>query len=864
MTVAPRYRPLETIVIALSLVIGSAYAFGLSIESRAFSQERPRPAASHDLQPSAAGDLDTTFNPGLGVTLGGGVLSIAVQGDGKILLGGAFTGYNGTGCNGLVRVNSNGSIDTTFHSGAAAGTTIYSIVIQNDGKILIGGGITTYDGASRNGVARLNPDGTLDATFNPGTGTGISGNRVYSIAIQPDQKILLGGNFVNFNGIGRFRIVRVNTDGSVDSTFDPGTVFGARVYALGIQSDGKIIAGGTFTSFNDTSRIHVVRLNSSGSVDTSFVPAIEPTGNGAVHALTIQPDGKVIIGGLFNVSGVASMLARLNGDGAIDSSFTAATGGTVYALSRQTDGKIVVAGSFINYSGTSRRGIARANSNGTLDTAFTPGNGAAGGQFDLSIVRPNSLALQLDGKILFGGFFTSYASISCGGIVRVNTDGSADGTFDAGNGVAVNGFANRVRVQSDAKILISGRFSGYDNGKRSGVARINSDGSLDSSFDPGSGTGENSIVTAMEIQTDGKILIGGSFTTYNGIARNGLARLNADGTLDNSFSPSANSIVTALAIQNDGKIVIAGYFTTYQGASRNGIARINGDGSLDSSFNPGTGMSGNMNAIAIQQDGRILVGGDFQTYNGVSHPALVRINPDGSLDGSFNPNTINFLNTIVVQNDGRILIGGSNTVFLNSGVFRTGLARLNGDGSLDTSFDPGTTFDPVLDDSVLINTLATQSDGRIIVGGFIKRYDGVPRNGLARANLDGHIDSSFAVGSGSLGPLDAAIQLDGKILIAGDFPDYNGTPRSGIARILPGPLTTIPTIQLGASSFPVNEADSQVLVQVNRTGDLSVASFVDYATSDTASTNCSVTSGKASSRCDYLKSVGRLQFAANE
>jgi uncharacterized delta-60 repeat protein len=684
----------------------------------------PLPARNDiDLHPAAAGDLDTTFDPGIGVTTGGGVLAIAAQGDGKILLGGAFTSYNGTSCNGLVRINSNGSIDTSFHSGGAAFTTIYSVVIQSDGKFLIGGGLAMYDGASRNGIARLNSDGTLDATFNPGTGTGSGGNRIYSIAIQSDQKILLAGNFVNFNGIGRFRIVRVNTDGSVDSTFDPGAGPISRVYAIGIQSDGKIVVGGAFTSFNNTSRAYVARLNPNGSLDTSFVPGIQP--NVSVYALTIQPDGKIIVGGSFNVSGVVSMLARLNGDGAIDPSFTAATGGTIYALSRQTDGKIVVAGSFTTYSGTSRRGLARANSNGSLDTSFNPGNGASGGLPDIAIVRPNSLALQLDGQILFGGFFTSYASTSCVGIVRVGTDGSANGTFDSGNGVAENGLVNRVRVQNDAKILISGRFSGYNNVKRSGIARINSNGSLDSSFNPGTGTGENSTVTATEIQTDGKILLGGSFTTYNGIARNGFARLNTDGTLDNSFSPSANNIVTAIAIQNDGRIVIAGYFTTYQGVSRNGIARINGDGSLDSSFNPGTGLAGNMNAIAIQQDGRILVGGDFQTYNGVSRPALVRINSDGSLDGSFNPNTINFLNTIVVQNDGRVLIGGSNTVFFNSGVSRNGLARLNSDGSLETSFDPGTTFDPLVDDSIAVNAVAIQSDGRIIVGGLLARYETV-------------------------------------------------------------------------------------------------------------------------------------------
>ena len=156
-----------------------------------------------------------------------------------------------------------------------------------------------------------------------------------------------------------------------------------------------------------------MRLNPNGSVDTSFVPGIQTSGNGSVFALTVQPDGKVIVGGLFNVSEVRPMLARLNGDGALDSSFTVASGGTVHALTVQTDGKIVVAGPFITYSGTSRRGIARANNNGTLDTSFVIGNGASGGLLPPgSALRPNSLALQLDGKILFGGAFTSYASTS--------------------------------------------------------------------------------------------------------------------------------------------------------------------------------------------------------------------------------------------------------------------------------------------------------------------------------------------------------------------------------------------------------------------------------------------------------------------
>src|SRR5262249_20906987 len=155
----------------------------------------------------------------------------------------------------------------------------------------------------------------------------------------------------------------------------------------------------------------------------------------------------------------------------------------------------------------------------------------------------------------------------------------------------------------------------------------------------------------------------------------------------------------------------------------------------------------------------------------------------------------NFLNKIVVQNDGRILIAGRNSVFVNGGVFRDGVARLNSDGSLDTAFTPGVLFDPLVDDFIDVTGMTVQSDGRIIVAGFFSRYDGLLRNNMGRANLDGHIDTSFTVGSGAQSIFDTAIQADGKILIAGGFASYNGTPQSAIARILPGPLTTIPTIQ---------------------------------------------------------------------
>jgi uncharacterized delta-60 repeat protein len=866
MTISLPLRAMLTLALTLagcSVLRGSNYRTEFVRRTDAAVQQT---VSDGQVQPAAAGDLDTSFNPGIGVTSGGSVLAIAAQDDGKLLLSGFFTSYDGTSCNGLVRVNSGGAIDPSFHSGAGPRTVIYSILAQNDGKILIGGHLNTYDGVSRNGVARLNGDGTLDSTFNPGDGitNGISLS-IRALAIQPDQKILLGGVFNSYNGTARNRIARINSDGSLDNSFDPGTGASSTVRAISIQNDGKIIIGGVFTSFNGVARNYVARLNGDGALDPTFVGGLQTFVGGlaGVYSLATQPDGKIILGGLFNVSAVASMLVRVNSDGTFDSLFTTAMGGTVHAVSLQNDGKILMAGNFNDYNGTGRNRIARANSNGSLDATFDPGAGAAGGRFD-SLTVTSSLATQT-GKILFGSIFTSYAGLNRAGIVRINDDGSLDASFDPGNGAAANGFVYRMAIQNDGKILIGGHFTGYNNGRRNGIARINQDGSLDSSLDPGIGTEENSTVTSLVIQSDGKVLIGGSFTTYNGVNRTGFARINSDGSVDNTFNPATNGIVTAIALQDDGRIVVGGFFTSVQGASRNHVARLNADGTLDTSFDPSAiGINGTINTVAIQKDGKILFGGDFPTADGSSQTALVRFNADGSLDESFKPPTANHLNTIVLQDDGRILIGGSQEIVFNNGVSRFGVARLNSDGSLDTSFDPGVTWDLLNDEVLDVFALAVQTDGRIIVGGFLLRYDNVPVDGFVRAKLDGRIDSSFAAGSGATPIYAAAIQTDGKILIGGDFDDYNGVALSGIARILPGPATTIPTIQFGAQSYSVSESGFEVTVSVTRTGDLSVASTVDYATNDTASTNCTTTNGKASSRCDYLKSRGRLNFAVSE
>jgi len=145
--------------------------------------------------------------------------------------------------------NIDGTLDSSFNIGTGFNDEVWSIAIQNDDKILCCGSFTSYNGTTRNRIVRLNSDGTLDSSFNIGTGFN---SLVLSITIQSDGKILCGGPFTSYNGTTRNRIVRLNSDGTLDSSFNIGTGFNAQVFSIAIQSDGKILCGGSFTSYNGT------------------------------------------------------------------------------------------------------------------------------------------------------------------------------------------------------------------------------------------------------------------------------------------------------------------------------------------------------------------------------------------------------------------------------------------------------------------------------------------------------------------------------------------------------------------------------------------------------------------------------------
>ncbi len=409
------------------------------------------------------GVLDTTFNPASavftqGVTTGTSFDKSVKQQDGKILISGVINNYNGVTINAnnsssanVIRINANGTLDESFNNNGLTEGLILSIgalAVQADGKIIIAGGFTGYDGVPGNGIMRLNTDGSVDNSFAVGTGFHLNSFNFFlqSISIQSNGQIIVSGNFDEYNGVSRKGIARLNTDGSLDNSFNPGASinFASGVPSIRntvLQSDGKIILSG-FSVTNvgqNFTNYEILRVNTDGSVDNSFITPFPASTYHSFSKVFVQPDDKLVVfGGLPWGSGYAT-LSRLNADGSIDNAFNAGyTSGysnSILDIKFQADGKIILAGSFDNYryapdvSGSAvpvPGKIIRLMPNGTIDPGFTaaPGVILAGGA---GIVW--FLELQSNEKIITG--INDYLNDKSY-VKRLNADGSLDSTTAAG------------------------------------------------------------------------------------------------------------------------------------------------------------------------------------------------------------------------------------------------------------------------------------------------------------------------------------------------------------------------------------------------------------------------------------------------
>ena len=418
--------------------------------------------------------------------------------------------------------------------------------------------------------------------------------------------------------------------GSLDPAFTPGQAFNADVYALSMQPGGLIVAGGDFTTVNGLPQNRLARLFTNGITDTTFM-AGQSGANGAVRALITQSDTRLVVGGQFTTfnSVNRNYLTRLNTDGTLDPTFDPGSGADapVYALAEssvQGSRRLYVAGGFNTFNGVPSPGIVRLLDNGFVDAGFNVAVGVNGPVYALAVYATNTIQA---GKIVIGGAFT-----------------------------AVNGVA------------------------RTNIARLNVDGSVDTTFNPGSGS--DAEVRSVVLQPDGQVLIGGAFTSVGGLPLNRIARLNVNGTVDGTFAVGSgcNEIVYAIALQADNRIIVAGDFTQASGVTRRRVTRLLPDGQVDPSINFGSGANGFVDALLVQPDSQIVLGGGFTSIQGqpVSHIARIF---GGAITG---PGRVEFNSPLYVVNE-----NGTNILITLRRVGGTAGTNLDGTGSITLTVATG-------------------------------------------------------------------------------------------------------------------------------------------------------------------------------
>jgi uncharacterized repeat protein (TIGR01451 family)/uncharacterized delta-60 repeat protein len=523
----------------------------------------------------------------------------------------------------------------------------------------------------------------------------------------------------------------------------------------------------------------------------------------------------------------------------------------------------VVTVDFAATDGTARNGVDYVSTNGTLTFA----DGVTSNAFLVPLIH-NPLQRGNFNVLLNLGSPSGGAVISTTNALLTILDneppaGTVDNTFSAGggaNGTIYTMFLNR----STGRITLGGDFNLFDSTGRTNAARLNADGSLDSSFAPPPTflSGTNASVRTLSVHTNGtnlgKVVIGGLFDDINSAPRRNLARLNSDGTLEgtNSFAGfGANSTVTAVFVQNNGRILVGGSFTTLNGTNRNFLARLEGDGLLDLSFNIGAGANGAVRTIAVDPSGRILIGGDFTVFNGVVANRIARLNPDGSLDKTFDvgtgPNAP--VRMVVLQPDGRVLVGGEFTSVAATGALN-GIARLNADGGVDTTFMGALAGTRGGND--FVHALAVQTDGRILVGGAFTTFHGFTNyNRLVRLHGDGSLDTTFNTGTGFNDFISSiVVQTDGKLVVAGAFTSYDGSPHNRIVRLNGGENVGVGNLEFTSASYFVDENAINALISVRRTRGTSNQVSIQFSTAD----------GTALAGTHYNTTNGVLVFGPNE
>lgn len=762
------------------------------------------------------------------------VADVAQMPNGQYVVAGNFIRVNGQAGTGLARFDASGTTDQTFRQNLSGATVkVEKVYPMANGQLLVQGNYTAGT-VQRLYLFRLNADGTLDATFNLALpGAGMYPNVTQAI-VQPDGRILVMGLYLSGYSVS-FELLRVMSDGSRDTSFSATLNDFSQDQLMALQTDGKIVLGGSLSEANGIRYPFFARLNSNGSTDTSYHQAAYTNARLYINSIALDANNSLLVGGLgINVvNGQATPLFRMLSTGAFDPGFTCPAsllGRDCDLVSVQHNGQISVLmntySSVTNLSYSFNSQLFRLQSSGAVDAAFQPGTGP-----DYLLAGVRGLA---SGNLFTWGYFNNFA-----GQRRTVALLQPSGSVDAGFAPMLQnvGSVEKIVRQADGKLVITGRFNSIDGHLTDRVARVLPSGQPDVSFAWRQPNSASWGTTALAVQADGQVLLAGSSYTSNTFTGTSLnvqtlfTRLTTSGAADASFVPALtlnptsspnSSRIQLLAEQANGQLVVGGTFTDANGKAN--LTRLLANGSIDPTFTPPIAQPAVYSGL-VQANGAIAC---VVPVAGTSFSQTIeRLLPNGGLDPIF-------AYTPPAQVSQGLPYTGLEHVYqipttggyITSGVL--GATQVLGRTTASGADEPGFSapFQPIAGPALAyaaVNEVAIQSDGRLVVGGYMQQSSqfGAPATLLARLEPSGQLDASFST-SFITNPVgmsiferysvsDVLVQPDGAIVVAGNFPVAGGQAVTGLVRLLPAGVLAVGSARLhdaAVQAWPVPAHDA--------------------------------------------------------
>jgi uncharacterized delta-60 repeat protein len=735
------------------------------------------------------GQIDSFFNQSIigdlidasGPTEGSSptIYCVVEQPDGKILVGGDFYAFNRQSYKSIVRLFPNGKIDTSFHSINPDGP-VKSIVLQDDGRIVIGGYFTAISNVPQYKLSRLESNGEIDFSFNIGTAVDDGGiGYVLDLFIDDDGKIIVAGSFNSFNNIPKKSLVRLNTDGSIDNSFDIGNGPNSGVLNCVEQMpDGSFFIGGSFTQFDSYGCNSMAHISSNGVINTSFISGFPAFSN--VKVIKLDSNNNLFVGGAiyqYNFQDVGNLISLFE-NGTLNETFSPVPiNGSVEDIAFESNNRIIAVGDFNVTNGSLTNNIICLEQNGNLSSVvnFNSGLNSAA----------NSITVKGNGEIIVGGSFDFVNQSYRPKLVQFKPNGSFDENLLPIPGP--DDKVTKILALNNNQSIVAGNFSHYNGTACNKLIRLNSDGLIDTTF-------HFNLPNISSVDDIIKLPFGGyALICYDLIiASETVIRIDENGNIDPSFVediPDYTDFIK-LIVQPDGKLLVSAWLNNGFGDYNGGVIRLNTDGSKEIGFLLSVSSLGNISTFDLLPNGKIIVCTYNQALGSSWGNITARFNSDGSYDQSFNISTQNgtsIFDMMVLPSGQIMLLGGFNQF---NGFETNGMVRLNYDGSIDTTFFISSnliSFSPYSKFQLL-------SNGKILISGTL--------NMLNLLNSDGSVDSNFELYSPTIGSVsNFAIQDDGSVLIGGDFKTgYEFQYRSNLLKVQ-NDIAGLSSIQIGFSSI---------------------------------------------------------------